>query len=301
MAKTNHPDPLTHYLENGYAILRGFVGGDDLTRLRQETAGVRDAGLQHHKTYRDGNLAFEILPEEDFGTRYILQAYWFSWINAWFEEFRRSERYRALLTPLLGPDIKQMAQQIHWKPPGARITGFRYHQDIRFRKETDHLSDPIRDSLTVGVAIDPCTIRNGCLRVFPGSHKMGYLGLSDDGSGVIMTGLTAEEELRMSGLDPGSAIDVELAPGDAVIWGLMTVHGSLPNESDMDRAFSISSYVRASASPNRGEWAFRNGVSTPLGDHPVLCKDDGLLTRTGPTYEDSRWYAAALDEKRDAG
>ena len=36
-------------------------------------------------------------------------------------------------------------------------------------------------------------------------------------------------------------------------------------------AFAIQSYVRASTS-ERGEWVFRDGVSTPLGAEPVLCK-----------------------------
>jgi len=287
---------LAHYLEHGYAVLRGFVSGEDLEKLKMETTRVREAGLQHPYTFADGNLAFEILPEEDFGTRHILQAYWFSWINPWFEAFRRSERYRVLLTSFLGPDVKQMAQQIHWKPPGAQVTGFRYHQDIRFRTETEHYTDFVRDALTVGVAIDPCKKANGCLRIFPRSHTDGYLGLSDKGDGEIMTGLTAEQELQAAGLDPESVIDVELEPGDAVIWGLLSVHGSLPNHSNMDRAFSISAYVRASASPNRGEWVFRDGVSTPLGKAPLPCKDDGYNSADGPVYKNTRWYASALEE-----
>ncbi|MGO4843076.1 phytanoyl-CoA dioxygenase family protein, partial [Rhizobiaceae sp. 2RAB30] len=86
-----------------------------------------------------------------------------------------------------------------------------------------------------------------------------------------MKGLTAEEELTEVGIDPSDIIALELEPGDLAMWGLLTVHGSAPNKSDHDRAFLLSSYVRADASP-RGEWAFKDGVSTPLGDTPKLCK-----------------------------
>jgi ectoine hydroxylase-related dioxygenase (phytanoyl-CoA dioxygenase family) len=278
------------YHEEGYAILRQFVDGDELVRLKAETARLYEEGLKHHATWRHGNLAFEILPEADFGQRYVIQAYWMSWISEIFEAFRRSPAYLTLLEPILGRDIKQVAQQIHWKPPGAGLTGYRFHQDLRFRVARDAYRDIETSTVTAGLAIDPATRSNGCLQVVPGSNKLGYLGLSDGGDGQIMKGLTAEAELREAGLDPSAIVWVEQDPGDLVIWGLLTVHGSLPNQSEQDRAFAISSYVRA-ANADRGEWAFRDGVSTPLGPKPQLCKYEQLHERPEPHYVEDRWYA----------
>lgn len=276
------------YRENGYAIIRGFVDGEDLQHLRQEAANVYAEGMTHPMTYYDGNLAFDILPEKHFGKRYVQHAYWFSWINDWFARHRRSERMLALLAPIVGSDIKQLVEQLHWKPPGAGKTGYRFHQDYRFRPNPEQYQDIVANSVNVGIAIDPCKRENGCLRVFPNSHKLGYLGLSDEGSGEIMNGLTQDEELIAKGLNPDDMLYVELEPGDAVIWSLLTVHGSMPNMSDQDRAFAISSYVRASSSPNRGEWAFRDGESIPLGPLPLPCKEDARPV--GGVYEDTEWY-----------
>ena len=39
-----------------------------------------------------------------------------------------------------------------------------------------------------------------------------------------------------------------------------------------------------------GEWAFRDGVSVPLGDEPVLCKYEQLFEKPGPFYIDDKWY-----------
>ena len=277
------------YREEGYAMVRGFVEGEELERLKAETARIYDEGMTHPRTWRHGNLSFEILPEEDFGARYVIQAYWMSWMSRFFEEFRRSEAYRVLLEPILGRDIKQVAQQIHWKPPGAGLTGYRFHQDLRFRDQAAY-RDVAATSVNCGLAIDPSTMENGCLQVVPGSHKLGYLGLSDEGDGQIMKGLTAEEELRAKGIDPASVVALEMEPGDIAIWGLLTVHGSLPNHSDHDRAFAISSYVQAEGA-DRGEWAFRDGVSVPLGAEPQLCKWEGLRERPEPHYVDKKWYA----------
>lgn len=278
------------YREEGFALIRQFVDGDELETLKSETARMYAKGMKHHSTWRHGNLSFEVLPEEDFGQRYVIQAYWMSWMSDFFERFRRSEAYYNVLEPILGPDIKQVAQQIHWKPPGAGLTGYRFHQDLKFRPVREAYREIETSTVQTGLAIDPSTRENGCLQVIRGSQKLGYLGLSDSGEGQIMKGLTAEDELREVGLDPADIVWLEQEPGDLAIWGLMTVHGSLPNSSQQDRAFAISSYVRAETS-DRGEWAFRNGQSVPLGDTPQLCKYEALHERPEPHYVDSKWYA----------
>ena len=91
------------------------------------------------------------------------------------------------------------------------------------------------------------------------------------------------------GLDPATVVYLELEPGDLALWTLLTVHGSLPNESAHDRAFAISSYVRAETS-RRGEWAFLDGVAQPLGDTPQVCKDERLHERLEPHYDPTPWY-----------
>lgn len=71
------------------------------------------------------------------------------------------------MQPLLGADIRQVAQQIHWKPPGvSHRTGYRFHQDMRFRERRDVYTDLMTSYINTGLAIDPATTRNGCLQVF---------------------------------------------------------------------------------------------------------------------------------------
>ena len=249
------------YHDEGYAIVRGCLSPDEVAELQRKTAELYAIGLQHPCTYRHGNLAFEILPERHFGRRYLIQAYWYAWVDEYFDRLRSHQAFLELLEPLLGRSIKQVTHQLHWKPPGARVSGYRFHQDLMFREARHAYDDVVRDTVNVGLAIDRATPDNGCLRIVPGSHRMGYLGLSDNGSGSIMKGLTLEAELVQVGIDPASIVDVVLEPGDLAMWGLLTVHGSLPNESQHDRALAISSYVNGERS-QRGEWAFRDGVPT---------------------------------------
>ena len=280
---------LAQFRADGYAIIRGFFDPQEAAELKAKSDELYAIGIEHPVTYRHGNLAYEILPEKHFGKRYLIQAYWFAWAAKFYDELRSRHQYLDVLRPVLGDDIKQVTQQIHWKPPGARISGYRFHQDLMFREAKHAYEDVVRDTVTIGVAIDRATKDNGCLRVVPGSHKLGYLGLSDNGSGSIMKGLTLEDELVGVGIDPASIVDVELEPGDAVMWGLLTVHGSLPNESNNDRAFALSSYVRGGTS-ERGEWAFRGGEPQLLGDMPQLCKNERLFDNLEPHYDATEWY-----------
>jgi ectoine hydroxylase-related dioxygenase (phytanoyl-CoA dioxygenase family) len=251
-------------------------------------------GLKHHATYRDKNLLFEVLNDPKVNRRVVLQAHWTAWISPLMERMRRSPQFYAVLEPFLGEDIKQISHQVHWKPPGAKYTSYRFHQDARFREGNIKDFGYLRSTVTTGLAIDPQTAENGALRVIPGSHRLGYLGLSDDGP--IMVGQTQDDELRRAGLDPSSIVTCEMEPGDLLLWTLFTVHGSAPNTSSYDRRFMINSYVRASDS-ERGEWAFRGGVSTALGTEPKICKYEQLLERPGPFYIETDW----TEEAKSAG
>jgi ectoine hydroxylase-related dioxygenase (phytanoyl-CoA dioxygenase family) len=274
----------------GYAIIRGFLSPEETAQIAAEADRLYQEGLKHHATYRDKNLLFEVLDDPKAKRRVVLQAHWTAWISPLMERMRRSEKFFKVLEPFLGPDIKQISHQVHWKPPGAKYTFYRFHQDARFREGRIKNHDYLESTLTTGLAIDRQTAANGALRVIPKSHRLGYLGLSDDGP--IMVGQTQDEELRRAGLAPSAVVTCEMEPGDLLLWTLFTVHGSAPNTSDIDRRFMINSYVRASDS-ERGEWAFRGGVSTPLGAEPQICKYAELRERPGPFYIEADWTEEA--------
>jgi len=280
----------------GYAIVRGFLSPPQVAAVAAEADKMYHEGLKHHATYRDKNLLFEVLDDPKAKRRVVLQAHWTAWLSPLMEQMRRSDQYYAVLEPFLGGDIKQISHQVHWKPPGAKYTSYRFHQDARFRQ--GNIKDfGSRQSITTGLAIDRQTVENGALRVMPKSHRLGYLGLSDDGP--IMVGQTQDEELRRAGLDPKNIVTCEMNPGDLLLWTLYTVHGSAPNVSDYDRRFMINSYLRASDS-DRGEWAFRGGISTALGTEPQICKYEQLKERPGPFYVESDWTEEAKSDQRIA-
>ncbi len=282
---------------NGFAIIRGFMPAEEMAEISAAVDRMYDEGMTHHASYHHKNLCFELLKDPVLKRKIVVQAYWFSWIDKTLEEQRRHPRYLEVLEPLLGRNIKQISNQIHWKPPGAKYSDYRFHQDLRFREKPEDFNNITRHSYTTALAIDPQTAENGALQFFPGSHKLGYLGLSD--GGTIMNGgdertkgPTKAEELAAVKLDPKDTVLAEMEPGDLALWGLLTVHGSKGNRSKtIDRRVILNSYVRAEDSPLRGEWAFKDGISTPLGPEPHLCKYEDLYTKPGPYYVEGDWVA----------
>jgi ectoine hydroxylase-related dioxygenase (phytanoyl-CoA dioxygenase family) len=291
----NHVNELR---EQGYAVVRGFLDASEVASVRREVDKVYAEGMKHHASYRDRNLLFDVVDDPAARQRVVIQAHWFSWINDKLEAFRRSEKFLALLEPLLGADIKQMTNQIHWKHPGAKYTFYRYHQDIRFRERPDLISNLDHSYVTAGLAVNRQGSHNGGLKVFAHSHERGYLGLAEDAPYIMLGNLDQDAELRDAGLDPAAAVQLEMEPGDLALWTLFTVHGSGPNTSSDERILMLNSYMRAADSPQRGEWAFRGGRSVPLGPEPEICRYEQLREKPGPFYIEEDWTgeqkAAAL-------
>jgi ectoine hydroxylase-related dioxygenase (phytanoyl-CoA dioxygenase family) len=208
---------VTEVREQGYAVIRGFLDASEVAEVRREVDKVYAEGMKHHTSYRDHNLLFDVLDDPAVKRRVVLQAHWFSWINAKLEAFRRSEKFFALLAPLLGPDMKQITNQLHWKHPGAKYTFYRYHQDFRFRKRPDLMSNLERAYVTTGLALNRQGARNGGLKVFADSHKRGYLGLAEDAPYIMVGNLDQDDELRRAGLDPRATVQLEMEPGDLAI------------------------------------------------------------------------------------
>ncbi len=169
---------------------------------------------------------------------------------------------------------------MHWKPPGAAMVEFGYHQDIRFRRPRTAYRRPATSYVQTGIAVDHHSRANGAMTIFPGSHRLGELALADKGR--VMETPVSDPEVARAGLDPTAKLDLELEPGDVALWNLFTVHGSVPNGTAMDRRFYLNGYVRAEDC-DRGEWAFRDGQPCALGE-PVLVHYEELHSRPEPHY-----------------
>lgn len=267
-------DLADRFRADGYAIVRGLFGPDDIAEMSAAIDEVHAEGLALGASFRYGNLNYRL----DGGELRMVQ--WPSYHNVVLDRFRTDYRVAAILAHLIGTEIKQIINQVHWKKPGGK-GDFAFHQDSRFRRPDSAYRNLATSYVQTGIAIDRHDRWSGAMRVLPGSHLGGPIDLPT--SGEVMSSVVETDTLAAAGLDPGGLVDLELEPGDLALWSSYLVHGSGANHSDHYRRFYINGYVRAEDC-DRGEWAFRRGLPQPLGPRPNLVHFEELYERPGPHF-----------------
>jgi len=271
---------LAHYWRDGYAIVRGFFSPDEVDEIAGALDQLYAEGVAHGRCFRHGNLFYNVARERGGREPLVRMVQWPSYHQPVLNSVRLDTRFVDLLEPLIGCNLKQIINQVHWKAPGS-LGDFAWHQDSRFRRPPSAYRNLATSYVQTGLAIDPHTPESGCMRFIPRSHLGGDLNMdcSKKAMGTEMTD-TALEEV---GLSADDKIEVVLEPGDLALWSPFLVHGSGKNVSRHRRRLYINGYVRA-ADCDRGEWAFRDGQPVPFGPKQALVHFDDLYRRPEPHY-----------------
>ena len=272
-------DFVSHYRTQGYAVVRGFYSANEIGLVAEAADQLHSEGLRHGRCFRHGNLFYNVA-EGGEGETLVRMVQWPSYHQEALNRVRLDARFARLLGPLIGPDLKQIINQVHWKAPGS-LGDFAWHQDSRFRTPASAYRRLGESYVQTGLAIDRHTPESGCMRFIPGSHAKGALDL--DRSTTVLGSAMSDDALHAVGLSPSDAVDLLLEPGDLALWSPFLVHGSGANRARHRRRLYINGYVRA-GDCDRGEWAFRDGEPVPLGPEPALVHYEELHRRGGPHY-----------------
>jgi ectoine hydroxylase-related dioxygenase (phytanoyl-CoA dioxygenase family) len=266
--------------QRGYAIVRQLFSAREIAGVGRGMDQVYAEGLAHGRSFRHGNLFYNVGADPALGT-VVRLAQWPSYHVPALNAVRLDRRMCALVAPLIGDSLKQIINQLHWKPPGAAQGDFAWHQDCRFRQPESAYRDLATSYVQVGLAVDPHTPASGGMKFVPGSHLRGDLHMEI--AGAVMENRLSDNALLAAGLDPASVVTIDLEPGDVAVWSPFLVHGSGPNSAGHARRLYINGYVTA-ASCDRGEWAFRDGQPVPFGLEPALVHFEALHERPEPHY-----------------
>jgi len=143
----------------------------------------------------------------------------------------------------VGPDIALFASHYISKPPfdGHPVL---WHQDGSYWP-----LEPMR-VVTLWLAVDDSTPENGCLRVIPGTHTPGLLGLRrrTDVANVLSS------EIAVDAVDESRAVDVVLRAGDVSVHHPNVIHGSNANTSPRRRAGLTIRYIPTTTRITRTPW-----------------------------------------------
>lgn len=139
-----------------------------------------------------------------------VQQYSATWLRALL-----NDRFLDVVEAILGPDIVLHHTKLFQKPAEMGAP-FPMHQDWSyFPSEKDTMMAAI-------IHVSAATDEMGCLRVYPGSHKLGRVS---DSHGQIEHEMLLKYPIQ-------DALPLEAEPGDVVFFNYLTIHGSMPNRSD---------------------------------------------------------------------
>ena len=227
---------IEEYWEKGFVALRGVFPAGEMALLSRHFDEILAEATGLNAITKRGLCEFRIVPID--GKPTLKFAKWASSAHAGLNAFRTSPRLLTPVMELLGPDLRSITNQMHYKNPGDGVS-FQMHQDCTFRKPDASYRDLYGGFLQTAIAVDPSTVENGCLQLVPGSHKEkrallegGYEGWESNGSNAATLARLAPAE---------NAI---MDPGDVLIWNPFTIHGSQPNRSPRSRRVYINGFAR---------------------------------------------------------
>jgi phytanoyl-CoA hydroxylase len=244
-----------HFQEQGYLAVENVFSAEEVENLRRSV----DALSEQAQNLTESTDRFKLKAFDNGGGKLVQQVAEPHELGGTWMALARDNRLLDIVEGLLGPNIQLYYSMLMMKPPRE---GFKapWHQDFAFFVHNR------ADILACMVAIDDATLENCCLRLIPGSHKLGLLNHFKDGSFTGILQDTAAFD------DPDKQVVLPIKAGGVLLWHSLTLHGSQPNRSERPRRAIVLEYKNPEAHLLGGAFNSRLEVRTVglmvRGRHP---------------------------------
>lgn len=205
------------FAEDGYYVAKGVFSPAEVQELEREfdriVQQILSSGEHVNATWGGPEMERRQAQKMVVLHTHNVQRYSAVWLRALMHP-----GFLDVATSILGPDVVLHHSKLFQKP-SEQGAPFPMHQDWTYFPTE-------RDSLIAGIIhVSHATDEMGCLRVVPGSHKLGRVeGTSGQSESDVLAKYPLEE-----------AVPLEAEPGDVVFFHYFTLHGSMPNRSSQTR------------------------------------------------------------------
>lgn len=245
----NYSQAKRDYDQNGFAVVRNFLTGDELAALQAQldryilevVPTLDDAKAFYHDRAR---------PETLKQMQYMQG-------DAFFCEYVNHPKWKALAEALVGEEARCESPEWFNKPPGVEHPTPAHQDNYYF-----NLTPP--NVATIWLALDVVDDENGCLRYVAGSHRNGF---RQHGRSNVLG--FSQGILDYGPADEAGEVKVHLRPGDVVAHNGMTIHRAEPNRSP-DRNRRAFAMVYKGVSCRRDEAAFARYQASAKAQHELL-------------------------------
>lgn len=207
------------FQENGYYLAKNVYSPAEVAELERDfdriVAQLRGSGEKVDARW--GGAAIDKIDQNTVVVHtHNVQIYSSAWLRAFLQP-RFIEISQAALN---SPDVILHHSKLFQKP-AEKGAPFPMHQDWSY-------FPTVKDNMIAGIIhVSNATDEMGCLRVYPGTHRLGRREESN--------GQSATDDNWLKDYPIEQATIVEAEPGDVVFFHYFTLHGSMPNRSNKVR------------------------------------------------------------------
>jgi phytanoyl-CoA hydroxylase len=228
-------DQISSYQENGFLAVENVVPTSLITEARQ----VVDGFVEQSRAVTDHTVVFDLEPGHSPAEPRVRRLKEPCAIHEVFDRISRLDSILDIVAQLIGPGIRYQGSKLNMKA-AAYGSPVEWHQDFAFYPHTND------DLLAVGVALDDCTLENGCLLMIPGSHRWPILDHHQDG--VFVGAIDVERE----GVVVSRPAAVTVPAGGITLHHTRMLHASAPNRSSQPRRLLLLQLAAVDAWPVMG-------------------------------------------------
>jgi phytanoyl-CoA hydroxylase len=203
------------YRDNGYLLVKGLLSRAEAARYRQECHEL----LERLSAVKDTDATWGSARDGGMTATVLRHCHDVQYHSAAFSRLLVDERLTDATSELMGsPNVQLHHNKMFIKPP-EKGSPFPMHQDHPFFPHERHTM------MAVIFHFDEAPLEKGCVRVVPGSHKLGPLEHVEEGGW----------HLPFEHYPLESALACPAEPGDALFFNYLTIHGSGVNTSNEAR------------------------------------------------------------------
>ena len=259
----NRNDLRQQFDDQGYVKLKGFLDSSVVAQARTAMEALVEQRAQ--QLVAAGKIASP-MHAEPFETRFfrLYEEHLDDAPKSFRRELHLSGLFELFFSPallnvvevLIGPEVRLYPNYTaRPKFPDWKGTEVLWHQDGGYTEQVaeDVESVELQRMVNVWTPLVPARAANGCMQFVPGTHKLGA---------VPHESREYYLEIARESLDPyvESAVDVELDPGDVVLFQNLLFHRGQPN---------LSKEIRWSF-----DWRYQDARQ------PTLRKEEGHIARS---------------------
>jgi phytanoyl-CoA hydroxylase len=201
------PEQRDFYRENGYVHVRGLLNRDEAAGYRRELHELAERAGNSDATWasvKAGDATRKLRITHCHDVQFYSSA---------FTRLLLDPRLTRIAQDIIGPNVQLHHTKMFIKPP-EHGAPFPMHQDYPYFPHAKH------SMIAVIIHFDDAPEEKGCVRVVPGSHKLGPL-----------EAVGQDHHLPEDRFPQDAALPLPAEAGDAIFMSYLLVHGSGVNRS----------------------------------------------------------------------